>query len=77
MRPSRAQRRAMNVLVVAPEGERRAIVQTLTTLGAPGELVISEADGAVEAMAMFRQSHSDLILVTTDSLSTTGQEIAP
>lgn len=76
MRPSRVVTRAMNVLVVAPDGERREVVRTLTSLGAPGEIVITEADSAARAMEIFRRDHSDLILVTTASLDTTGQEIA-
>lgn len=77
MRLVRAQGRAMNVLIVGPnDDERRRVLETLNALALPGELELEEASTRERALAVFRDDHSDLILISTAELESFGRELA-
>jgi diguanylate cyclase (GGDEF)-like protein len=67
----------MKVLIVNPDdGDRAALVRLVQDGAAPGELALSEASSAADALRLFRKDHPDLILLSTHDLSRVGREIA-
>ncbi len=69
--------RKMTLLVVDPDqGHRRGMLETLANEAAEGELEFLTADSVEQAMAIFRERHPDLLLISTAELDQLGLELA-
>ncbi len=69
--------RKMTLLVVDPDqGHRRGMLETLAKEAVDGELEFLTADSVEQAMALFRERHPDLLLISTAQLDQLGLELA-